>query len=199
MRNNSDDFDQSAAVSKDGQPAAADSGKQLKVFDGDDGAKRGHFRLISILRATRNEEVVEAALRAFYLPDEPQHFELQEIGGLQRLHSDDIMNRNGSPDNRSSVKDGGDAWLLRAKLRDAEVIKVYASWPRPGAAFVPITVSKNSTAESVLTEVLSQLDRQDEDSSNFYLLEVFMSSKQVQRQTLTPQEKILDKLQEIRK
>lgn len=72
----------------------------------------------------------EAALRAFYLPDEPQDFELHEIGGMQRLHSDDILNRNGGPDNRSSLKDGGDAWLLKAKPRDAEVIKVHAGWPR---------------------------------------------------------------------
>uniref|UniRef100_UPI0037E9495F diacylglycerol kinase theta n=1 Tax=Semicossyphus pulcher TaxID=241346 RepID=UPI0037E9495F len=197
---NSDEFDSSAAVSKDGQPAAPESGKQfLKVFDGDDAAKRGCFRLVSILRATRNEEVVEAALRAFYLPDEPQDFELHEVGGMQRLHSDDILNRNGGPDNRSSLKDGGDSWLLRAKPRDAEVIQVHAGWPRSGAAFVSVSVSKSSTAASVLPEVLSQLDRQEEDASRFSLLEVCMSSKQVQRQTLTPQENILEKLQEIRK
>ncbi|XP_033489458.1 diacylglycerol kinase theta [Epinephelus lanceolatus] len=197
---NCDDVDPSAAASKEGQPAAAESGKQfLKVFDGDDAAKRGFFRLVSMIRATRNEEVVEAALRAFYLPDDPQDYELQEVGGLQRLHSDDILNRNGGPDNRGSLKDGGDSWLLRAKPRDTEVIKVYASWPRSDAAFISVSVSKNSTAESVLTEVLSQLDRQEEDVSSFSLLEVCMSSKQVQRQTLTPQEKIQDKLQEIRK
>ncbi|XP_070769505.1 diacylglycerol kinase theta [Enoplosus armatus] len=185
---NSDDVDPSVAASKDGQPAAPESGKQfLKVFDGDDAVKRGYFRLVSIIRATRNEEV-EAALRTFYLPDDPQDYELHEIGGMQRLHSDDILNRN-----------GGDAWQLRAKPRDAEVIEVYAGWPRPGAAFVSVSVSKNSTAASVLTEVLSQLERQEEDASSFSLLEVCMSSKQVQRQTLTPQEKILDKLQEIRK
>uniref|UniRef100_A0A3B5BIV4 diacylglycerol kinase (ATP) n=1 Tax=Stegastes partitus TaxID=144197 RepID=A0A3B5BIV4_9TELE len=35
------------------------TGKQfLKVFDGDDAVKRGFFRLVSICRATRNEEVV---------------------------------------------------------------------------------------------------------------------------------------------
>ncbi len=49
---------------------------------------------------------------------------------MQRLHSDDILNRNSGPDNRSSLKDGGDAWLLRAKPRDSEVIQVYAGWPR---------------------------------------------------------------------
>ena len=72
----------------------------------------------------------EAALRAFYLPDEPQDFELHELGGKQCLHSDDIVNRNSGPDNSGSLKDGGDAWLLRAKPREADVIKVYAGWPR---------------------------------------------------------------------
>lgn len=64
----------------------------------------------------------EAALRAFYLPGEPQDYELLEIGCMQRLHGDDS--------NRSSLKDAGKAWLLRAKPGDTEVIKVYAGWPR---------------------------------------------------------------------
>uniref|UniRef100_A0A673AR82 Diacylglycerol kinase n=1 Tax=Sphaeramia orbicularis TaxID=375764 RepID=A0A673AR82_9TELE len=67
----------------------------------------------------------EAALRAFYLPDNPQDYELHEIGGQQRLHSDDILNRNGGPDNRGSLKEGGDSWMLRSKPQDTEVIKVY--------------------------------------------------------------------------
>ncbi|KAM4555285.1 diacylglycerol kinase theta isoform 1-T1 [Odontesthes bonariensis] len=198
---NPDDVDLSAAASKDAQLAASESGKQLlKVFDGDDAIRRGFFRLVSICRATRNEEVVEAALRGFYLPDDPQNFELHEAGGLLHVHSDDILNRNdSSPDNRGSLKDGGDAWLLRAKPRDAEVIKVYASWPRSGAAYVLVSISQKSTAASVLSEVLGQLGRQGEDESNFSLQEIFMSSKHVQRQTLSPHEKVLDKLGEIRK
>lgn len=196
---NSDEVDPSAPGVKDGPTAATESGKQyLKVFDGDDAVKRGHFRLVSILRATKNEEVVEAALRAFYLPDDPQDYELHEIGGQQRLHSDDILNRNGGPDNRGSLKEGGDSWMLRSKPRDAEVIKVYASWSRSGPAFVSVSISTSSTAASVLTEVLSQLHRQEE-TSGFSLMEVYMGSKQVLKQTLTPQEKILEKLQEIRK
>uniref|UniRef100_A0A7N8YCV2 Diacylglycerol kinase n=1 Tax=Mastacembelus armatus TaxID=205130 RepID=A0A7N8YCV2_9TELE len=92
--NNSDDLEVSAVASKDVQPAAPESGKQfLKVFDGDDAVRRGFLRLVSLFRATRNEEVVEAALRAFYLPDEPQDYELHEVGGLQRLQGDDIEER----------------------------------------------------------------------------------------------------------
>ncbi|KAF7652295.1 hypothetical protein LDENG_00098750 [Lucifuga dentata] len=157
---NSDDIDPSVLPPKDGQLAAPESGKQsLKVFDGDDAVRRGKFRLVSVLQAASNEEVVEAALRAFYLPDEPQDYKLQEISGLQCLHSNDIFNRN--MDNKSSVKVGSaDAWLIRAKPRDTEDLKVYISWPQLGPSFVSVSVSKNDTAASVLTEVLIQAGRQ---------------------------------------
>lgn len=54
-----------------------------------------------------------AALRAFYLPGDAQDYQLQEIGGEQRLRGD-----------------GGEAWVLRAKGRDAEVVQVFVGWPR---------------------------------------------------------------------
>ncbi|KAM3866733.1 diacylglycerol kinase theta [Diretmus argenteus] len=198
---NLDDVDPSVVPvpAKEGQPATTpESGKQLlRVFDGDDAVKRGQFRLVSIPRTTRNEEVVEAALRAFYLPDDPLDYELQELGGQQLLHSDDILNRNGGPD-KSQLKDGAvDAWILRAKPHDTEVLKVYVSWLKSDVASV--SVSKTSTTDAVLREVLIQLGRQEKDPSTFSLVEVYMGSKQVQRQTLTDQEMLLEKLQEIRK
>ncbi|KAJ4922560.1 hypothetical protein JOQ06_016564 [Pogonophryne albipinna] len=186
-----------------------EQGKQvIKVFDGDDAVKRGLFRLVSISRATRNEEVVEAVLRSFFLPGDPQDFELKEVVTVQRLHSDDILNRNGdhdnrspdngTPDNRTPPREGcpDNAWLLRLRPRDPEVIKVFSSW---NSSFVSVSVSKDSSAETVLSEVLRRLDRKEEDVSSFCLMEVYMSSKQVQRQAMSPQEKILEKLQEIRK
>ncbi|KAK1875801.1 Diacylglycerol kinase theta [Dissostichus eleginoides] len=301
-------------------------------------------------RATRNEEVVEAVLRSFFLPGDPQDFELKEVVAVQRLHSNDILNRNGdhdnrspengTPDNRTPPREGcpDNAWLLRLRPRDPEVIEVFSSWnslfmvlpagvlpvsswfsllvfsqslhgslcwcspslfmvlpagvlpvsswfsllvfsqslhgspcwcspslfmvlpagvlpvsswfsllvfsslfmvlpavvlpvsswfsllvfsqslhgspcwcspslfmvlpagvlPVSSWSFVSVSVSKDSSAETVLSEVLRRLDRK-EDVSSFSLMEVYMSSKQVQRQTLSPQEKILEKLQEIRK
>uniref|UniRef100_A0A3P9J702 Diacylglycerol kinase n=1 Tax=Oryzias latipes TaxID=8090 RepID=A0A3P9J702_ORYLA len=192
-----DDSDQAAAAPRDLQPAPAESGKQLlRVFDGDDGVNRGFYRLVPLCKATRNEELVEAALRAFYLPGDPQNFELEEVSGSQS----DITNRNGSgPDNRSSLKDGGESWLLRAKPRDKDVIQVYVSLPRVRDAHVSVCVSVRSTVASVIGEVLFQLDKQAEEVSRFRLLEVFMGGKQVQRQTLMSEENILEKLRDIRK
>uniref|UniRef100_A0A671QAC9 Diacylglycerol kinase n=1 Tax=Sinocyclocheilus anshuiensis TaxID=1608454 RepID=A0A671QAC9_9TELE len=128
----------------------------LKVFDGDDAAKRNQFRLVSIPRMIKNEEVVEASLRAFYIPDEPQDYELQSYS-QQGLFTDDIINRNGTPDNKPIFKDTvSDSWVLRSKPKETEV--------------------------------------------GFTMSYPFISyPSSVQRQVLSGQEILLEKLQEIRK
>nr|XP_023687202.1 diacylglycerol kinase theta isoform X2 [Paramormyrops kingsleyae] len=188
-------------ASKENQSSSSpDSGKQsLKVFDGDDALKRNQYRLVSIPRITKNEEVVDATLRAFYIPEEPQDYELQ-VYGQQALVSDDIINRNGTPDNKSVFKDCvPEAWVLRAKPKETDVLKIYAGWLKVGVAYISITLSKSSTVDAVIQEVLTQLGKQNENPAGFNLVEVFMGSKQVQRQVLTGQELLLDKVQQIRK
>uniref|UniRef100_A0AAR2LJU6 Diacylglycerol kinase n=1 Tax=Pygocentrus nattereri TaxID=42514 RepID=A0AAR2LJU6_PYGNA len=144
---NLDDVDvQSPVASKENQS----SGKQtLKVFDGDDAVKRNQFRLVSIPRITKNEEVVEAALRSFYIPDEPQDYELQ-IYTQQGLLTDDIVNRNGTPDNKAVFKDSQpEAWLLRAKPREVELLKIYTGVCDVCAGAVVLQISCFSEAERI--------------------------------------------------
>uniref|UniRef100_A0A8C7P159 Diacylglycerol kinase n=1 Tax=Oncorhynchus mykiss TaxID=8022 RepID=A0A8C7P159_ONCMY len=158
------------------------AGKQvLKVFDGDDAVKRSHFRLVSIPRITKNVEVVESALRAFYIPDDPLEYELQD-NGQQALVDDDVLNHNGTPDKAIFKENVPEAWLLRAKPQETEVLRIYAGWLKVIVAY--ISISKNSTVDSVIKEVLTQLGKQVQVSS---------------RQVLTGHELLLDKLQEIRK
>jgi hypothetical protein len=67
-------------------------------------------------------------LRTFYIPDDSLDYELQD-NGQQALHSNDILNRNGTPDEKAIFKENvPEAWLLRAKPQDTEVLKVYAGW-----------------------------------------------------------------------
>ncbi|XP_030223383.1 diacylglycerol kinase theta [Gadus morhua] len=180
------------------QTSSSESAKQaVRVFDGDDALKRGAFRLVSVPRVTRKEELVEAALRAFYLPDAPQRYELQALGTLQPLHSEDVLNRNGTLEHKKDAPP--EAWVLRAVPLDTEVLKVHACWLKTGLSHTSISISRSSTVDSVLKELLVQLGRQEKDSSNFNLVEVHMGSKQVLRQVLTGEELLLDKLQEIRK
>uniref|UniRef100_A0A671QD67 Diacylglycerol kinase n=1 Tax=Sinocyclocheilus anshuiensis TaxID=1608454 RepID=A0A671QD67_9TELE len=130
----------------------------LKVFDGDDAAKRNQFRLVSIPRMIKNEEVVEASLRAFYIPDEPQDYELQSYS-QQGLFTDDIINRNGTPDNKPIFKDTvSDSWVLRSKPKETEVVKIYSSSRK--VEVTSVTAGKSSTVDSILKEVLPRIEKQ---------------------------------------
>ncbi|KAI5623110.1 diacylglycerol kinase theta, partial [Silurus asotus] len=200
---NLDDSDtQNPAALKDNQSSgsSSDTGKQtLRVFDGDDAMKRNQFRLVSIPRSTKNEEVVEAALKAFYIPDDAQDYELQSYTHPDLL-IDDIINRNGMPDNKVVFKDcQPEVWLIRAKPKETEVLKIYTDWQKVDVANISITVGKSRTVDSVIKEVLVQLRKQSENPADFNLVEVYMGGKQVQKQVLGGQDLLMDKLQEIRK
>lgn len=184
-------------------PASTDSSKQsLKIYDGHDAVKRNQPRTISVPRIAKSEEVVEASLRAFYIPDDPQDYELQTLT-QQTLVSDDIINRNGATDDGkggSVFKEATpEAWIIRAKPKEREVIKVYLGWMKVGVAYISIPVTVENTVQSVIQEVLLQLGRLKENLENFRLVEVLMGSKQVQRMVLPVEELILDRLKDIRK
>ncbi|KAM4809023.1 diacylglycerol kinase theta [Rhinophrynus dorsalis] len=182
---------------------SADSSKQtLKIYDGDDAVKRNQPRMISVPRIAKNEEVVEAALRAYYIPDDPQDYELK-TSTQQTLVSDDIINRNGATEDGkvgSVFKEATpEAWILTAKPKEREVIKIYLGWMKVGVAYISIPVNLENTVHTVIQEVLLQLGRQKESLENFRLVEVLMGSKQVQRMVLSADEVILERLKDVRK
>ncbi|XP_069092678.1 diacylglycerol kinase theta [Pleurodeles waltl] len=196
-----DDVDGLSQGSAKETQTSTDSSKQtLKIFDGDDAVKRSQFRLISVPRIAKHEEVVEAALRTYYIPDDQQDYELQTFC-QQDLVSDDIINRNGATDDSRCVfrETLPEAWIIRAKPKDPEVIKIYPGWLKVGVAYISIRIHKESTTESVVEEVLQQLGRQNESQKNCNLVEVLMGSKQVQRTVLREQELLLARLRDIRK
>lgn len=198
-----DDVDGSPQGSTKDIQISTDSSKQtLKIFDGNDAVKRNQFRLISVPRIAKNEEVVEAALRAYYINDDQQEYELQTFT-QQVLLSDDVINRNDAAEDsnlgsvfRESVPE---AWIIRAKPKDEEVIRIYPAWLKVGMAYVSLRVKKDSIVQTVIKEVLPLLGRQTECFQNFKLVEVLMGSKQVQRMVLDNQELILNRLKDIRK
>ncbi|XP_048469712.1 diacylglycerol kinase theta-like [Rhincodon typus] len=144
----------------------------------------------------------EAALRAYYIPDDPQEYELQTFT-QDALYSDDIINRNGgSMESKNlSVFRGTipEAWVLRAKPRDCEIVKIYPGWLKFGVAYISIPVSIKTTVKAIIQEVLLQLGRQDENIEDFELVEVLMGCKQVQCVVLSQLELMLSRLQDIRK
>ncbi|XP_004617498.2 diacylglycerol kinase theta [Sorex araneus] len=170
--------DSSASPGREG--LAPESGKQiLRVFDGNDAVQRNHFRLIVVPRQARSEEVLEVALRAYYLPEDPENLELQALPAA-------------TPGEMPT------AWILRARPRTQEVLKIYPAWLQEGEACVSVCVTPQSTAGTVVLEVLPLLGRQAEGALSFQLVEVVMGSKQVQRTPLADSESLLDRLRDIR-
>ncbi|XP_074850653.1 diacylglycerol kinase theta [Carettochelys insculpta] len=187
---------------KEPQISTESSKQTLKIFDGNDAVKRNQFRLISVPRIAKSEEVVEAALRAYYINDDQQHYELQTFT-QQTLFSEDVINRNNATEEISSGpvfrEAAPEAWIIRAKAKDHEVIRIYPGWLKVGMAYISLRIDKESTTQTVIKEVLPLLARQTEGLQNFKLVEVLMGSKQVQRMVLDDQEKILSRLKDIRK
>ncbi|XP_038626424.1 diacylglycerol kinase theta isoform X1 [Tachyglossus aculeatus] len=198
-----DDIDGSSpSWLKDAQISTDSSKQTLKIFDGNDAIKRNQFRLITIPRIAQNEEVLEAALRAYYINEDLQDFMLQTFT-QQALVDEDIVMRNGVTDETTTgsvfKESAPEAWIIRAKPKDHEVIKIYPGWLKIGVAYISLRVKKESTAQTVVREVLPLLGRQTESLENFRLVEVFMGSRQVQRMVLEDQELILGRLKTLRK
>ncbi|XP_027281765.1 diacylglycerol kinase theta isoform X3 [Cricetulus griseus] len=183
---------------------ATESTKQtLKIFDGNDSMRKNQFRLVTVSRLARNEEVMEAALRAYYINEDPRDFQLQALpltilsGNAQALGKAGTMEEEASKGSgpRDSMPE---AWVIRSLPRAQEILKIYPGWLKVGVAYVSIRVNSQSTAQSVVQEVLPLLGRQVEDQERFQLIEVLMSSRQVQRTVLIDEELLLDRLWDIR-
>lgn len=138
----------------------------LRIFDGSDAVHRGHFRVISVPRLAGSKEVLvsgvgragagrrqgppvgssstpdptpqDAALRAYYLTEDPGDFELQALpavlwagdpGARGQAQSGGALEEEGSrgPGPPESVP-VADAWIIRALPRTQDVLKVYPAW-----------------------------------------------------------------------
>ncbi|XP_052591721.1 diacylglycerol kinase theta isoform X3 [Peromyscus californicus insignis] len=200
-----DGLDGSAAtgIGREMQTATESTKQTLKIFDGNDSMRKNQFRLVTVSRMARNEEVMEAALRAYYINEDPRDFQLQALpltilsGNAQALGkartTEEEANKGSGP--RDSMPE---AWVIRSLPRAQEILKIYPGWLKVGVAYVSIRVNSQSTAQSVVQEVLPLLGRQVEDQERFQLIEVLMSSRQVQRTVLMDEEPLLDRLWDIR-
>ncbi|KAK2499459.1 LOW QUALITY PROTEIN: hypothetical protein MC885_006166, partial [Smutsia gigantea] len=212
-----------------------ESGKQtLKIFDGNDSLQRNLFRVITVPRPARSEEVLvrgspqatlaqalgmalalshtcppswqEAALRAYYIMEDPCDFELQALPPSGQAGGTEAQGNAWS--GGTAEEEGGrgagsreampEAWIIRAVPHTQEVLKIYPAWLKVGVAYVSIRVTPQSTAQTVVLEVLPILGRQAEGPESFQLVEVLMGSRQVQQMVLEDKEPLLHRLRDIR-
>ncbi|XP_072594150.1 diacylglycerol kinase theta isoform X3 [Vulpes vulpes] len=182
-----------------GREAPESSKLTLKIFDGNDALQRNHFRIISVPRLARSEEVLEAALRAYYVLEDPRDFELQPVPAP--VPAGDSGARGRPRGSGAAEEEGGrgpEAWIVRAMPHAQELLRIYPAWLKVGVAYVSIRVTPQSTARTVVLEVLPLLGRQAEGPEGFQLVEVLMGSRQVQRTVLQDAEPLLARLRDIR-
>ncbi|XP_069451063.1 diacylglycerol kinase theta isoform X2 [Ovis canadensis] len=196
-----DSADGSVSAGPGREVGAPESGKQtLKIFDGSDAMQRNHFRVVTVPRLARSQEVLEAALRAYYIPEDPQGFQLQAVPTPAQPGHTAAAGKvwSAGPSEEEGCRAAPEAWVLRALPRTQEILKIYPAWLKLGVAYVSIRVTPQSTARSVVLEVLPLLGCQAEGVEGFQLVEVHMGSRQVQRTVLADEEPVLDRLREIR-
>ncbi|KAM9238162.1 diacylglycerol kinase theta isoform 1-T1 [Dugong dugon] len=214
-----DSMDGSAAAGPGREALVSpESSKQtLRIYDGCDAMQRNHFRLITVPRLAKNEEVLsssvwqEVALRVYYISEDPCDFELQALPPSARSDENGAQGKartGGAAGDEGSRGPGSrdpaprdpvpEAWVIRALPRTQEVLRIYPAWLKVGVAYVSICVTPQSTARTVVLEVLPLLGRQAESPESFQLVEVLMGSRQVQRTVLADEELLLDRLWDIR-
>ncbi|XP_053433833.1 diacylglycerol kinase theta isoform X4 [Nycticebus coucang] len=180
-----------------------ESSKQtLKIFDGDDAVRRNQFRVITISRLAPSKEVLEAALRAYYIPEDPDSLELHPLpsqaGNALAWAKAGILEEEEGVRGPGSCEAAPEAWVIRALPQAQEVLKIYPGWLKVGMAYVSLCVTPQSTARKVVLEALPLLGRQAEGPESFHLVEVLMGSRQVQRTVLADEELLLNRLWDIR-
>ncbi|MBV99768.1 Diacylglycerol kinase theta, partial [Eschrichtius robustus] len=169
-----DSVDGSTPAGPGREVMALESSKQtLKIFDGNDAVQRNYFRAITVSRLAKSQEVLEAALRAYYITEDPQGFQLQALpapalagdtGASGKVWSGGTTQEEGSRgpgarDVPSAIRIP-EAWIICALPRTQEVLKIYPAWLKVGVAYVSIRVTPQSTARTVVLEVLPLLGRQ---------------------------------------
>ncbi|CAD7675788.1 unnamed protein product [Nyctereutes procyonoides] len=153
---------------------------------------------VSASRRARSQSQ-EAALRAYYVLEDPRDFELQPVPAP--VPAGDSGARGRPRGSGAAEEEGGrgpEAWIVRAVPHAQELLRIYPAWLKVGVAYVSIRVTPQSTARTVVLEVLPLLGRQAEGPEGFQLVEVLMGSRQVQRTVLQDAEPLLARLRDIR-
>uniref|UniRef100_UPI00358F13CE diacylglycerol kinase theta isoform X2 n=1 Tax=Myxine glutinosa TaxID=7769 RepID=UPI00358F13CE len=205
--------DQSEVAASDAPSSISESGKQtLKIFDGDDAIRSGQFRYISVPRICKEGEVVEAALREYHLSSKAENYELHSF-----LQDAVITSEEGDPYSNGHPQESGapgdatgtirqpfgdvasEAYTIRCKALDSEVLKIYTDWLCKGVAYLSICVDQRSTVQAVVEQVLQQLGRQSVRQNDYGLMVVVMNSQRVHRTLLNGNTLLLEYLQQCHK
>ncbi|GAB6028280.1 hypothetical protein CHUAL_002459 [Chamberlinius hualienensis] len=161
--------------------------KTIKVYDGNYSMKRRVFRTISISKTASRNLILETALRAFHVREDPKYFYVTDALSLDEVELDEqqplltITRRDGR---RPAV-------FLRFRDTDNDqgYIKVYPGKLRFNEPYRPIPVTVSTTVEGVIEAALNKFDLEDKDPQKYRISEVTLDKGAVMERVMERTEK----------
>ncbi|XP_076437790.1 diacylglycerol kinase theta-like [Babylonia areolata] len=187
---------------KDGRDKDKDADYEvIRVYDGNGSLKKRMYRAISVPRSAPAHILLEAALKTFHISDEPTNYYLTEIcdsgkslleGALKSCHvSDDPRDSgerelDGTAPIRAQLRtpDGKRPSVFlrfREKNPDRGHIRVYPGALRVSVTYKYIPVTRDTTADEVITLALRKFGVEDVPPENFSLMEVLLDKGVAER------------------
>ncbi|XP_025091817.1 diacylglycerol kinase theta-like isoform X2 [Pomacea canaliculata] len=169
----------------------------IRVFDGNASMKKRLYRTITVPRNAPAQVLLEAALKTFHISDDPKNYYVAEVceSGERELEENvPLRSQLKTPDGkRPSI-------FLRYRERnpDKGYIKIYSGALRVSASYKNIPVTKDTTAEEVVSMTLRKFGLEDAHPENFGLIEVLLD-KGVTERKVAPSDKPWQIIQQSRK
>ncbi|XP_055331512.1 diacylglycerol kinase theta-like isoform X2 [Paramacrobiotus metropolitanus] len=186
--------------SKDKDDEEQDSDAEIvKVFDGNSSMRRKVFRTITVNRNAGAKEVVEAALRSFYIKDDPGNYYITEALEGSEERTLDVTTPICSMLMKEDSRERPSLFLrYRDKDPNKGFIKVYPGNLKSSQGYKSIPVTSDTTVDDVLEYALRKFGLGTTTKSKYNLIEVTMDNRVTER-VLSHNEKPWRIMQQIRK
>ncbi|XP_076649824.1 diacylglycerol kinase theta isoform X12 [Halictus rubicundus] len=158
--------------------------EMIKVYDGNNSLSRRIFRVISVPRQSNTEQVLTAALRAFYITKDPNNFYLTDLYASEETELCDptpVLNLNRKEGKRPAV-------FLRFKDSDAGEVRVYPGKLQVSDSFCIVPVTENTTVANLIEEALQKFGLENFNSEDYRCSEILLD-RGVTERVLSREEK----------
>ncbi|KAL8607776.1 hypothetical protein ACOMHN_039449 [Nucella lapillus] len=194
---------------KDGRDKDKDADYEvIRVYDGNGSLKKRLYRTISVPRSAPGHLLLEAALKTFHISDDPKNYYITEIcdsgknlleGALKSCHVSEDPRKHLSDPSDSGERELDENGPIRTQLKapdgkrpsiflryreknpDRGYIRVYPGALRVSVTYKNIPVTRDTTAEEVISMALRKFGVEDIQTETISLMEVLLDKGVMER------------------
>ncbi|XP_070533856.1 diacylglycerol kinase theta-like isoform X12 [Ptychodera flava] len=170
--------DEAAVEEEESVNEPGSDGTVIRLFDGNLSFKRRVSRTISVPKDATTHQILEAALKAYQISEDPRYYYLAEITEAgSHLHERRLKEGEHSSNLGKNNRDGRPPSLfLRYEEKDLKrgTIRVYPGTLRVPVAYKSISINNFISVEEVIEMALHKFGLEDEDPKEYNLVEVVL-------------------------